>query len=165
MNQIAANEKVGNSADAGDMLDLGRLARTLGFLLRMAQVEIFESFEDELGEHGLKPGEFSVFWLVGQHPGVRQGRVARSLAIKQAHMTKLVRRLEAQGLIERAIPDNDRRSVLLNVTERGKAFLEEVQDNLLGNNLVKNSALSKVETKTLIGLLQKLTGIQEAGGQ
>lgn len=154
-----------SGAKSPETLELGRLSEALGFLLRMAQIEIFETYHQELGMHGLKPGEFAVFWLIDQHPGVRQGLVATSLYIKHAHMTKLVRSLEERGYITRVIPDNDRRSVLLNVTDEGHDFLADVQDEFLGSFSEKNNRLSKKETKTLIGLLQKLTGIQEGPAQ
>lgn len=149
--------------DPKDMLDLGRLAGSLGFLLRMAQLEIFDSFHAELGVHDLKPGEFSVLWLISQYPGVRQGKVAKSLRIKQAHMTKLVRILEEQGYVTRAIPDDDRRSVLLNLTEMGSAKVAELGDDFFGYFFATKNALTETEIETLVSLLQKYTGLTGGG--
>lgn len=144
-----------------DRLDLGELSNSLGFMLRMAQIEIFKSFHEELGEHGLKPGEFSVFWLIGQHPGVQQGLIAKSLSIKQAHMSKLVRGLEERNFVTRAIPDNNRRSVLLTVTPSGQQFLDGIQNEFFGYSFASNDKLTKDEIATLISLLQKYTGIHK----
>lgn len=161
MNQPVASTTQGVNSDADDRLDLGELSNSLGFMLRMAQIEVFKSFHEELGEYGLKPGEFSVFWLIGQHPGVRQGMIARSLSIKQAHMSKLVRGLEERDFVIRQIPDNDRRSVLLNVTPSGKDFLDRIQNEFFGYSFASNDKLTKDEITTLIGLLQKYTGIHQ----
>ncbi|MGR3660720.1 MAG: MarR family winged helix-turn-helix transcriptional regulator [Paracoccaceae bacterium] len=165
MNQpLESGTREKTNPEVSETLDLGQLSYSVGFLLRMAQVEIFEAFHTELGEYGLKPGEFSAFWLIGQHPMVRQGLVARSLSIKQAHMTKLVRGLEERGLITRVIPDNDRRSVLLNITKDGQEFLEKVQDKFLKLSHSENTTLSDAENKTLVSLLQKFTKIPKGTG-
>lgn len=159
--QVKSGNQDKFNSEAGETLDLGQLSCSLGFLLRMAQIEIFDAYHVELGEYGLKPGEFSAFWLIGQNPMVRQGLVARSLSIKQAHMTKLVRGLEERGLITRSIPDNDRRSVLLDITKDGQDFLEKIQDKFLGHSYSKNNTLTDAETKLLVSLLQKFTKISE----
>ena len=159
MNQPFAQ---GAKPEAQDRLDLGELSNSLGFLLRMAQIEVFNSFHEELGEYGLKPGEFSVFWLIGQYPGVRQGLIANSLSIKQAHMSKLVRGLEDRSFVTRAIPDTDRRSVLLSVTDAGKTFLAEIENEFFGHSFASNNKLTKDETATLVDLLQKYTGISSS---
>lgn len=164
MNQMnSADEKPSVPNGSGEALDLGRLAHSLGFLLRMAQIETFDAFHAELGEHGLKPGEFSVFWLISRYPGIRQGRVANSLRIKKAHMTKLVRGLEERGYVIRTIPDNDRRSVLLELTEKGQEFVSRHQDDFFAYVFSNDGALSADEVQLLISLLQKFTGIQDGG--
>ena len=78
-----------------DAIDFGDLTRSVGFLLRMAQLQSFDMFFARLAKHGLKPGEFTLLWVVGLNPGLRQGSLARRLRIKPAHMTKLVQRLVA----------------------------------------------------------------------
>jgi len=146
--------------DGADGVGLGKLTNSLGFLLRMAQIEIFESFHAALGEHGLKPGEFSVLWLISQHPGVRQGVIAKSLRIKLAHMTKLIRTLEERGYVQRHIPDDDRRSVLLTLTKQGADFVRKNQSDFFGYTFSEGGNLTKVEVASLVGLLQKFTGIK-----
>lgn len=145
-------------ADSQDQLNLGRLSGSLGFLLRMAQIEIFESYHSSLGEYGLKPGEFSVIWLISLTPQVRQGVIASNLRIKPAHMTKLIRGLEQRGYVARIIPDNDRRSVLLDLTEKGLEFVANHQEDFFAEYFYSEDGLSHEEILTLVTLLQKFTG-------
>lgn len=150
-----------NQSGSPEVINLGKLAHSLGFLMRMAQIETFESYHTELGKHGLKPGEFSTCWLISRYPGVRQGLVARSLRIKLAHMTKLVRNLEERDFLTREIPDDDRRSVLLHLTPNGQEFVQTYQDAFFENFLAKDSNMTADEVTTLVSLLQKFTGIRE----
>ena len=106
---------------------------------------------------GLKPGEFSVLWVVHLNPGVRQGAVAEKLRIKPAHMTKLVRAFEGEGLIERTIPEGDRRGIELNLTKAGHAFVEDHADDFFTYARSETDRLTPDEAAQLIALLQKFT--------
>ena len=138
-------------------IDLGPLASSLGFLFRMGQVEIFGMFYEALGKLGLKPGEFSVLWVVHLNPGVRQGAVAETLRIKPAHMTKLVRSFEAEGMISRHIPEADRRGIELRLTPRGEAFVQDHAAEFFTYAQSETNRLSPGEARQLIALLQKFT--------
>lgn len=143
-------------------VELGDLSNSLGFLLRLAQVQIFEDFFKALAKYNLKPGEFSVLWVVSLNPGQRQGAIARSLHIKPAHMTKVVHRLEKSGFLSRTIPDNDRRSVKLALTAEGKGFVIEHKSDFFDYYQRDQTRLSETEHKTLLTLLQKLVNVSQA---
>lgn len=143
-----------------ETLDFGELMRSPGFLLRLAQVQSFDLFFDRLAKHGLKPGEFTVLWVIGLNPGLRQGVAARKLRIKPAHMTKLVQRMVAGGYVARTVPDDDRRSVRLALTEKGKAFVAKHRAAFLEFHEAERLELDAGEFETLMRLLTKLTGIE-----
>ncbi|EAQ04259.1 hypothetical protein OB2597_08954 [Pseudooceanicola batsensis HTCC2597] len=138
-------------------IDLGPLADSLGFLFRVGQVEVFEMFFEQLGKLGLKPGEFSVLWVLHLNPRVRQGAVADTLRIKRAHMTKLVRTFEEEGLITRAIPDDDRRGIELSLTAAGNAFVQDHAEAFFATARSETDRLSPDEAQELIRLMQKFT--------
>ena len=85
--------------DTLDEIDFGEMGHSLGLLLRLAQIRVFEIFFEKLAHHGLKPGEFTMLWLIGLNPDTRQGDIARRIRIKPAHMTKLVSRAVDAGLV------------------------------------------------------------------
>jgi DNA-binding MarR family transcriptional regulator len=145
-----------------DRIDLGELAGSLGFLLRMAQLRAFESFFRTAGNE-LKPGEFTVLWVIGLNPGLRQGTIGRRLRIKPAHMTKLIRRIVEAGLVEREIPPDDRRSIRLSLTKAGRAFVEKHKATLRKSHDAERAALSDTEYKAIVALLRKVTGTWGSG--
>jgi DNA-binding MarR family transcriptional regulator len=138
--------------------DLGPLGETVGFLLRLAQLRSFEAFRERLGE-AVHPGAFSVLLLIGRNPGVRQGAVADRLMIKRAHMTKLVRAMEEAGLILRLVPDHDRRSVELTLTEAGQAHLDAFAPEVAAAETDAAAALTAAEAAELVRLLRKFLGL------
>ena len=107
-------------------VSLGRLGQDLGFLLRQAQLKVYETYFHQCGEHQVKPGEFSVLWAIACNPGIRQSLLCQRLVIKRSHMTKLVRGLEDRGYVSRRIPDDDRRSVELTLTTEGQTVVDAI---------------------------------------
>ena len=145
--------------DSVDQVDIGPLNRSLGFLLRIAQLNVYDHFFDELGDHDIRPGEHTVLVLIQRNPGIRQGIVAQRLKIKRAHMTKLVRALEGQGLVERSIPDSDRRAVELRLTNKGEDTMIRNVPLVLQNEASLESRLSEAEREEMHRLLQKFNGL------
>lgn len=143
-----------------DRVELGEITGSLGFLLRMAQLKAFDFYFATLDGEGLRPGEFTVLWVIGLNPGLRQGSIAGKLQIKPAHMTKLVGRLTAQGLLEREVPKDDRRSVRLSLTREGEAFVARYRDKFLHLHLKERSDLTSEEAATLIRLLRRYADLE-----
>ncbi|MCB1347503.1 MAG: MarR family transcriptional regulator [Paracoccaceae bacterium] len=145
-----------------ERVNLGEITGSLGFLLRMAQLKAFDFFFRTLDGEDLRPGEFTVIWVIQLNPGLRQGTFARTLKIKPAHMTKLIARLVEQGLVHREVPEDDRRSVRLSLSPEGEAFVARYRDQFLHLHLAERSDLTPEEARTLIHLLRRYAGIEGA---
>ncbi|MEC7761181.1 MAG: MarR family transcriptional regulator [Pseudomonadota bacterium] len=140
-------------------ISLGDITQSLGFLIRIAQIKVFAAFYEGLGQFGLKPGEFTVLWVIGLNPGLRQGTVANTLRIKPAHMTKLTGRLVDRGLVSRETPPDDRRAVRLKLTPEGQSFVDTHRDAFLTFHFTEKDNLSSEEADQFLLLLQKFTGL------
>ena len=81
--------------------------------------------------------------------------ISNLLQITPAGVTHLINPLEKTGYIERLQDPNDRRIVLIGLTDKGtqvaEALISEVQENLIG--LVNH--LGEEDSKTLIRLMSK----------
>jgi len=146
--------------DVEPAVSLGELGDSLGFLLRMAQVRSYERFFARFGHLDLRPGEFAVMWVIRLNPGIKQGIVARTLRIKPAQMTKVIRRLERQGILTRTIPEDDRRSVVLSLTAQGQAFVQSQVPAFFGSNDYHEHSLTPDEVRELARLLRKYAEIE-----
>lgn len=141
---------------AEDSVELGNLTESLGFLLRLAQVRVYGQFFRAFDGTDVKPGEYTVMWVIALNPGVPQGALARVLTIKPAHMTKLVQRLVRDGLVRRHTPPADRRSVHLTLTPAGQAHLDRYRDTYLRVHAAERVGLTQAEYTQLLQLLGKL---------
>src|SRR5690606_2545544 len=106
--------------------------------------------------------EFTVLLALSVNPGIRQGVLADVLKIKWSNMTKLVRALEERGLIARHIPHDDRRSVVLSVSEAGRRQIDTAAERMYRSVREALSMLSDAEDAELIRLSRKIAGGPEA---
>jgi DNA-binding MarR family transcriptional regulator len=150
--------------EAGDVR-LGAMTGSLGFLLRLAQLASFREFFEDLGGYGVRPGEITVLMLIGENPGIRQGVLARRLMIKRAHMTKMVRAMEEAGLVTRTVPEDDRRSVELRLSDRGRARIGALGAPFLAHEMRAARGLTAREEAELKRLLRKYLDLPEPVGE
>ncbi len=73
-----------------------------------------------LAAHGLHPGQDALLRLVWDEPGLRQAELARRLAIEPPTVTRMVRRMERGGLLERRKDRDDARAVRIHPTPRSR---------------------------------------------
>lgn len=146
-------------------LGWGPLRDSLGFLLRLAQIEAFESYFAATDGTALMPGSLSILLMVRENPGIRQGVLARALRIKRAHMTKIVQSLEQAGHLRGTVPPDDRRAVELHLTPAGRAEADRCWAAVRAHETTPPATLTATETETLRHLLRKFLSLQDHGNE
>lgn len=154
--QVVREEAGASVGKAG--VSLGGMETQAGLILRIAQLTAFERLFDLLGPSALKISEVTVLVAIDQNPGIRQGEIADVLKIKWPNMTKLVRALERRGLVERHVPPNDRRSVVLRLTDAGRAAAAESAESLRRADRQALAMLDDAEHAQLLALSRKIAG-------
>jgi len=113
-----------DAADAADgAVDLGPLTRTIGYVLRRAQLATFQNLIDRLAKFDIRPAQFSALAVVDRNPGLKHSQVSEALGIQRTNFVDLFDRLEKRGLAVRKPAASDRRSHALYLTPKGKALL------------------------------------------
>jgi MarR family transcriptional regulator, organic hydroperoxide resistance regulator len=79
-----------------------------------------------LAEYGLHVGQEMVLLELWQEEGLRGGDLALRLGVEPPTVTKMLRRLEGCGLVERSQDPADARSFRVHLTEKGRALEEPV---------------------------------------
>jgi len=91
----------------------------LPYLIGRAGFEINSSFSRLLRQHDIQPAQWRVLaTLTDRHMSV--GELASIVLLKQPTLTKLLDRMESDGLVIRENHPEDRRKVLLNATASGR---------------------------------------------
>ncbi|MBX9943962.1 MAG: MarR family transcriptional regulator [Reyranella sp.] len=139
-------------------LDRGVLPTLLGYALRRAQSAVFADFSATFSAAGeaLTPGEFGLLVLVGRNAGLSQTALARALGIDRSTLVPILDRLQARGLLVRRRSPSDGRMHALALTSSGGEALARFTGLVKTHERRIGSRLSAAETRTLIGLLEKV---------
>jgi DNA-binding MarR family transcriptional regulator len=131
----------------------------VGRISRLARA-IEPRLEDVYREHGLEPGWHDVLATLrrsGPSYQLRPSDFTGSLMLTSSGTTKRLDRLERAGLIERSPDPDDRRGVVITLTDEGRALIDRVTEAHLANEARLLAGLSAAERDRLAALLRKLT--------
>ncbi len=145
--------------------------RLMSFLLAMHHVRAaqFEYTDGAMTRHGLSLAEFDVLAALRRCPPPRELKptdLHGAMLITSGGLTKVLRQLEARGLVARSTADADRRIKPVRLTARGARLIERAMaDMLSASNAWIKPALSNTEVEQLTGLLVKISGLPAAAGK
>ncbi|MGW0731950.1 MarR family winged helix-turn-helix transcriptional regulator [Streptomyces sp. NPDC002851] len=81
-----------------------------------------------LHQHGLGASDFEVLdVLAGSDCSYRLQEIGERVHLSQSALSRLVARLEKEGLVHRGLCSSDRRGVQVALTDRGRALYTEVK--------------------------------------
>jgi DNA-binding MarR family transcriptional regulator len=137
--------------------DLALLYARPGFWLRRVHQISAAVFEDECRTVGLTPAQFGVLTVLQSTPGLDQSSLARALGFDKVTVLRVLRGLEARGLVQRAPAPGNRRNIAVTLSTEGEKLLLSAQKpaERAYNRLM--SPLSDEQQIQLVALLQQLT--------
>jgi DNA-binding MarR family transcriptional regulator len=144
-------------ADLAEGHDLPDVADSIGFMVRIVQLQSFQLFYRRFEDTGLSLGALTTLGYIQAHPGVRHGVLADALMIKRPNFTKVINRLQRGGYVIREAPKGDKRSTALFVTKKGVRKLDDLKTALIEHNHDLVDVLSADELASLLALLRKLS--------
>ena len=109
----AAKGRKDSGEPQAEALQLGELSEQLGYVLKRAQLKVFENFLRCMASLQLTPAQFSVLLLVEKNPGRNQTEIASTLGILRPNFVAMLDNLESRDLCARIRSTNDRRSHIL----------------------------------------------------
>jgi DNA-binding MarR family transcriptional regulator len=74
---------------------------------------------------GMRQSLYSVLLIIAENPGLKQQEVGQTLSIQQPNLVSLVNELVNEGLVQRTVNAEDRRSYSLVLTAAGKQRLAQ----------------------------------------
>jgi DNA-binding MarR family transcriptional regulator len=130
----------------------------VGRISRLAR-EIEARLEAVYREHGLEPGWHDVLATLrrtGPPYQLRPSDFTGSLMLTSSGATKRLDRLERAGLVERTPDPDDRRGVIITLTEAGHELIDRVTEAHMANEARLLEGLTPAERDRLAALLRKL---------
>ena len=146
------------SIDTGPLEVTGRLSR-IGPLLARRQEAVFSRFGVNRGE----VGALSALRVAGPPHRLSPTRLGRGLMLSSAGVTSRIDRLERRGLVRRLPDPDDRRGVIVELTDEGEKLVDEAVAAVAASDRQLLARLDADEVGQLQGLLKKLlAGLEPA---
>jgi len=112
--------------------------------------------------HGLTGPQLAVLQELARIHGASPSGVARAVHLSQATITGIVQRLVRHGLVLREPSSHDKRSVVLTVTDKGRAVLDASPSQLQDRFRESLSGLESWERQQILATLQRVASLMGA---
>jgi DNA-binding MarR family transcriptional regulator len=143
-------------SERGKSIDLGPLPDLIGYVLRRAQLAVFQDFFAAFTPFNIRPAQFSVLTIIERNPGLAQTQVAEALGIKRTNFVGMLDELETRGLAERRQTARDKRSYALYLTADGAALMRKLRPVLKAHEARMVARLREDGRNRLVALLTEI---------
>lgn len=129
---------------------------SIHYLLMSDHFLVQKSLLTSIKDSELTPGQPKILDYLQNHNGCVQKEIAKGCHIEPASITVILKGMEGKGYIERKMLNGDRRSLYVFLTEKGKKYIEYLNEKF---DKVENTALknfSEDEKQQLNDLLMRV---------
>jgi DNA-binding MarR family transcriptional regulator len=145
--------------------DTGALQQAIAFHLRLAQNASFQAFSALAGDSGLRPGRYAILEVIGRNPRISQTALSTAIGRDKTTLTPALRDLIGDGLVERAVNPQDRRSRTLVLTKSGEERRKALAAVAANHDARLKALFTPQEATLLLSLLERLTDKLSSPGQ
>jgi DNA-binding MarR family transcriptional regulator len=113
-------------------------------------------FSLALQPYNIGLSKFNILMIVkhiGREAGISQEDIGKKLIVTAANMSRLIDKLEKEGLLTRALKEGNRRVKLVRVTKKGSELLDKVWPVFYKRLSELTQSLSESECRSLGGLI------------
>ncbi len=129
---------------------------TIGFFISRTQSKLQKLFLQKLKPYGVTPEQWVLFARLSEKEGISPTDLSKTSLRDKPYTTRLIDKLEDKGLIRREESQNDKRSSLIFLTEKGGEIRKEILPIIAELNQWVMATISEEEVRQLKFLLNKL---------
>ena len=147
---------VGAGAD-GERSDIEfPLKASIGALIRFTHRAFADDLQAHLLEHRVNVGMWYFLRTLWEEDGLTQRELSRLIGVSEPTALQQLRKMEADGLIERRPSKSDRRKVHIHLTRRGRVLRHKLVPYAIDVNEAALEGLDPREIEQLRNTLQKV---------
>ncbi|MDY0746236.1 MarR family transcriptional regulator [Paucibacter sp. R3-3] len=136
-------------------------SESLGWLLKRLQQSLVGYAERQLCREGLTHAQWGPLLMLSVNGPSSVAKLVEQLGTDAGAMTRLLDRLEAKGLCARERSSEDRRVVMLSLTEEGKRITQDLTAVLADDFNAHLEGFTHDEWRQLISFLQRMLATGE----
>ena len=132
----------------------------INYLLTIAQREVKQQLAARLKEYNLTPGQYGILNYLWEHQQATPKELSQVMMESTPVISALLDRLQKQGLIERCVDEDDRRSVQVTLTEEGLSLKDGVLNTVEDLNAMSMEKVDPEKREILLDCLRQLSSIE-----
>ena len=132
----------------------------INYLLTIAQRESKQRLSERLKEYNLTPGQYGVLNYLWEHDRATPKELAQTLMESNSVISGLLDRLQKQGLVERRIDQDDRRSIQVYLTPAGEELKSGVLNTVDELNAAAMERVDADKREILMECLRQLGEVE-----
>jgi DNA-binding MarR family transcriptional regulator len=133
-----------------------RAENSVGYQLRATHLTFAKYLRNRLQPHKVTPGQWFFLRALWEEEGLSQRELSRRVRTTEPTTVSALRLLERNGLIERVRNTQDRRTINIFLTPRGRELKDELLPGVLELNRVATEGLTREEIQEAFRLLNKM---------
>src|SRR6516164_8948969 len=155
------------SAPAARQVPMREFSRSLPMSLLRAREAVMRQFRPSLRQHGLTEQQWRILRALAAIDAVEVTELARTAFLLGPSLSRILRDLEARGLIERKTAKTDLRRGVISISEKGLRLMEVVapsSEAIYAAITRRYGAKKLAELQEMLGALEtSLSGLEVAG--
>lgn len=132
------------------------LEEYLPYLMAHASHRISAQFHRYIATQGIRPSSWRLLGTLADTGGLTIGELADDMMLQQPTVTKIVFRLEDEGLVGRRSGAKDRRQVIIDLTARGRLLFTALEKKAIQHQAEVLSSYSATDKALLFDVLREL---------
>lgn len=129
---------------------------TVDYHIRAAWYGFFRMYNQEAAKHGFTTSIGFVLLNLHFREGTPATKIAPLMGMESRSLSRMLKNMEEQGLIRKEQAENDKRSVLIYLTEKGLEKREISRLTVRGFNEQLSSKITSEEFKTFVNVMNKI---------
>jgi homoprotocatechuate degradation regulator HpaR len=146
------------------MSALREFSRSLPMALLRAREAVMERFRPLLRRHGVTEQQWRVLRALSVAPESSASELGEATCIGLPSLSRILRALEARGLIGRRLKSTDQRTTLVSLTAAGRRFLGKAGVESEARYEALTTEIGRDDLRQLYALLERLSAMPSAVG-
>ncbi|MEC5385269.1 MarR family transcriptional regulator [Uliginosibacterium sp. H3] len=153
---MSSRKKPASTPSIRHSTHISDLETHIGFWLRFVSNHVSGQFRRRVEAHGVSVSEWVALRQLFTANGTSASALMDALGMTKGAVSKIVTRLEAKGLIERAADTTDRRAQSLVLTTAGRALVPTLAQEADENDAAFFGHLTPAQQQRLIATMQDI---------
>ena len=135
---------------------MDNIIRNLALTTKVIERTLSNHFAANLNIN-LSTEAMGILWLVNYRPDLIQQEIAETLKKDKSAVLRLIDTLEKKGLLQRNVAATDRRRNIINITDKGKALVSNIDNRINELSLQLFNGLNPTDIEIFCKVLNHLS--------